>query len=137
MGPWWVEDSCPIFTQPKIFSTAITGDWQGAWNIHPQVMGEHQRNAILRSILIPHFASCRSWNLRKGNKVFFRTSLRVCIVLNLFLIANFCVFRELLGPQHDEENGPYLGVHLVLPTFFALIEHLVCHFGTEETPSRY
>ena len=137
VGRWWVEDRCPIFTQPKIFSTATMGDLQGALNIHLQDMGEHQRNVILRSILIPHFASCRSLNLRKGNKMFCRTSLRICTVLYLFLIANCCVFRELLCPHHDEENGPYSGVHLVLTPFFVLSEHLVCHFGTRETPSRY
>ena len=53
------------------------------------------------------------------------------------LFVPYCNFKELLCPLCQEENGLYSGGHPVLSPLYALGEHLVRHFGTRKTPSRY
>ena len=137
MGRCWMADRCSMVPQPKIFSTDIRRAWQGFWNIYVQDMREHRRNTILGSIPIPSFASHRSLNLRKGNKVISEMGLRVQTDPHLFLDKPFPIFKELFFLRYHEENGTYLGDQIVMPPVFSVSEHSVPNFGTSETFSCY
>ena len=64
-------------------------------------------------------------------------SLKVQKDLYLFLISHFRIIKKHFVLSYDEGKGPSTGVEIILPSNFVLREHSVCHFGTDETFSRW